>query len=183
MKNAIIFHGTGCTPKSYWIPYLAKQLRERGYDVLVPQLPYAENPRLDIWLPFALKNGRYDSETVLVGHSAGCPLILSILENITGKINKAILVAGYARPKDKDLKKEPILQKSYNWGKIKLSAAEFYFVNSDNDPWGCTDIEGRFMLDSLGGTLIIKKGEGHMGSDKYHQPYKKFPLLVKLVEL
>jgi len=40
-----------------------------------------------------------------MGHSAGCPLILSILENIKIKIHKAILVAGYSylREKKKNL--------------------------------------------------------------------------------
>lgn len=182
MKNAILFHGTGCSPQSYWFPYLTSKLRERGYDVWAPQLPDAETPRLASWLPFVLENGAYTPETIIVGHSAGCPLTLSLLENIGVRIKKAILVAGYSRPKEV-LEKEPILQASYDWRKIKAHAEEFYFINSDNDPWGCTDVEGRYMLDHLGGTLIIKKGEGHMGSDTYHQPYKEFPLLVKLVEL
>lgn len=146
-------------------------------------MPDADNPRLDKWLPFALNGGKYGSGTVLIGHSAGSPLILSILEKISVRVKKAILVAGYARLKDVNAEKEPILQKTYDWHKIKSHAKEFYFINSDNDPWGCTDVEGRYMLDHLGGTLIVKKGEGHMGSDTYHQPYKKFPLLVKLIEL
>lgn len=183
MKQTIIFHGTGCNPNSYWQPYVASQLRERGFEVWVPQLPDAENPRLDTWLPFVLKNGTYTSETIIVSHSAGCPLTLSVLENIDVQIQKAILVAGFARPIVSVPEKLPILQDSYDWDKIKAHAGEFYFINSDNDPWGCNDVEGRYLLDHLGGTLIIKKGEGHMGSDTYKQPYKKFPLLVKLVEL
>ncbi len=55
------------------------------------------------------------------------------------------------------------------------------FIHSDNDPWGCSEKQGKEMFDKLGGTLIIKHGEGHMGSDSFNQPYKKFPLLVKLI--
>jgi len=36
---------------------------------------------------------------------------------------------------------------------------------------------------SFGGTLIIRHGEGHMGSDKFNQPYREFPLLEKILEL
>lgn len=183
MKNAIIFHGTGCNPKSFWQPYLAKELKDKGYKVWIPALPDVDHPSLQTWLPFVLDKGDFSEKTVLIGHSAGSPLILSILEHISVTVKKAILVAGYSRPKGVNMEKEPILQESYNWEKIKSHAKEFYFINSDNDPWGCTDVEGKYMLDHLGGTLIIKKGEGHMGSDLYHQPYKKFPLLVKLVEL
>ncbi len=38
------------------------------------------------------------------------------------------------------------------------------------------------MFDHLGGTQIIKHGEGHMGSDTFTQPYREFPLLVQLID-
>lgn len=34
----------------------------------------------------------------MIGHSSGCPLMLSILEQTPKVIRKAILVAGYATP-------------------------------------------------------------------------------------
>ena len=132
----------------------------------------------------------YNNETLIIGHSSGCPLILSILENIDVKINKAVLVAGYARQLGKmensSLKKlekdaESILLEKYDWMKIKENAKDIIFINSDNDPWGCDDKEGLYMFRHLGGTLIIRHGEGHMGSDKFKQPYKQFPLLEKLL--
>ena len=39
------------------------------------------------------------------------------------------------------------------------------------------------MYRKTGGTLIIREGEGHMGSDSFHQPYTKFLLLEKLLEM
>lgn len=66
------------------------------------QLPDNDNPDLTKTLPFVLKNGKFDSETVMVGHSAGCPLILSVLEKIEVKIKKAVLVAGLTTPSTKD---------------------------------------------------------------------------------
>ena len=180
MKNAIILHGTGCNPESFWQPYLKSELEKRDYEVWVPALPNADTPDLKEWLPTALQ-GNYTSETVLIGHSAGCPLILSVLENLEQPIKQAILVAGYARKKG-SMEEELILQNDYNWEKIKNNVGDIVFINSDNDPWGCNDVEGRHMFDHLGGTLIIKHGEGHMGSEKFNQPYKEFPLLVKLIE-
>lgn len=117
---------------------------------------------------------------------------MSILENINVKINKAILVAGYARTLgkmvDPQLKKleqdaEAILQEKYYWDKIRNNVKDIFFINSDNDPWGCDEQEGYYMFRHLGGTLIIRHGEGHMGSDKFNQPYKQFPLLEKLLSL
>lgn len=180
MKNAIILHGTSGKPASFWFPSIKKFLESRGYEVWVPSLPEPDTPKLNVQLPFVLKNGKFSSETILIGHSAGTPLILSILENINVKINKAILVAGYARSNPKN-EPQPILQEKYNWDKIKNNVKEIIFINSDNDPWGCDDKQGRHMFDNLGGTLIIRHGEGHMGSDSFNQPYREFPLLEKLL--
>ena len=181
MKNANLFHGTGCNATSYWFPYLKRELERESYKVWVPNLPDADTPDIKKWLPAALK-GTYNSETVIVGHSAGGPLVLSILEHLNKPIRMAILVAGYARQKGERKVPELILQDDYDWKKIKKNVKEIIFINSDNDPWGCNDIEGRYMFDHLGGTQIILHGEGHMGSDTFKQPYKEFPLLVKLIE-
>ncbi len=167
MKNVVILHGTGETDQSFWFPYIKTGLVKRGYQVSIPLLPDADQPALQKWLPVAL-NETYTEETILLGHSAGCPLQLSVLENINVQIKQAILVSGYARPIGKKPKPEPILQEKYNWDKIKNNVKEIIFINSDNDPWGCTDVEGRYMLDNIGGTLIIPKGEGHMGSDTFN---------------
>jgi len=178
-KNAIIFHGTGTRPDEFWFPYLKNNLEARGYLVWLPQLPNDEKPNVADWLPFALKNGNFNEGTVLVGHSKGSALILHILEKIDCQIKQAILVAGYAEAltRNADTEEKDELQ----WSVIKSHAKEFIFINSDNDPWDCTDVQGRIMFDHLGGTQIILHGEGHMGSTTYKQPYKEFPLLTKLI--
>lgn len=182
MKNAVILHGTAETDRSFWFPYLRKALKEKGYAVSIPLLPDPDHPKLENWLPVALEE-TYTEETILIGHSAGCPLQLSVLENINVKIKQAIFVAGYARSKSDSPRPEPILQEHYNWKKIAENVEDLIFINSDNDPWGCNDIEGRHMLDQIGkGKLIIMKGEGHMGSDTFKQPYKEFPFLLKFID-
>jgi predicted alpha/beta hydrolase family esterase len=182
MKNVVILHGTGETDNSFWFPWIKNKLQQKGYTVSIPLFPHADYPDLTTWLPVALK-GTYTPETILLGHSAGGPLLLSVLEQIDVKIKQAILVAGYARPKGKKKEAEKILQQNYNWGKIRNTVEEIIFINSDNDPWGCNEVEGKYMVESLGtGTLIIPKGEAHMGSNTFNQPYKEFPLLLKLIE-
>jgi len=183
MKNAILLHGTSCSPESYWFPSIRHYLEGKGYNVWVPQLPDSDVPDLKKQLPYVLNDGKFNEHTVIIGHSAGGPLTLSVLESIDIKINKAILVAGYARPKGDSPKPEPILQKKYNWEKIRRNVKDIIFINSNNDPWGCDDREGRYMFDHLGGTLIVRNGEGHMGSDKFNQPYRKFSLLEKMIDL
>lgn len=179
MKNAIIFHGTGDTNNDFWFPYIKEELKAKGFEVWLPQLPNSKKPNIKDWLTFILENGKFTSETVLIGHSAGAQIILSILENIDVQIKQAILVSGYAESlrESADSDKKPNL----NWEKIKEHVQDIIFINSDNDPWECNDAQGRIMLNRLGGTQIIPHGEGHMGSTTHKQPYKKFPLLAKLI--
>jgi hypothetical protein len=54
MKNAKIFHGTGCSPDSYWFPYLKNALERRGYQVSVPLLPDTDFPDLKSGYPSLL---------------------------------------------------------------------------------------------------------------------------------
>lgn len=179
MKNACIFHGSGSTPEHFWFPYVKTELEKMGYLLWVPQLPDPNTPNLETQLPFVL-TGKYDSDTILIGHSAGCPLILSLLESINTKVKMAILVSGFI---DSEINvPKSILQDKYNWEKIRGNCKKFIFINSDNDPWGCDDKQGRKMFDNLGGELIIRDGQGHMGSESFNQPYKEFPLIVNLVK-
>lgn len=182
MKNALILHGTSCNPESYWQPSIKKFLESKGYKVQVPQLPDADYPDLEKWLPVA-SNFDFNEESIIIGHSAGGPLILSVLENIDVKVHKAILVAGYARPKGDEKNPEKILQSKYNWNKIKSNVKDLVFINSDDDPWGCNDEEGFYMFKKLGGTLVVRESEGHMGSDSFNQPYTNFSLLEKILDV
>lgn len=179
MKNAIIFHGTDDNPDSYWYGWLKQQLEDAGYKVSAPYYPEINHEPIETFLPKVLADHSFDSETVLVGHSAGGPLILSILQAIDQPVAQAILVAGYSEH-PYDQMEDPILQKSYEWAKIKSNAKEIIYINSVVDPWSCNAAEGRKMFDKTGGTQIIRN-EGHFGSGKWNQPYPTFPLLTALI--
>lgn len=182
MKNALILHGTSGTPESFWQPSIKQFLESIGYQVQVPQLPDTDYPDLEKWLPVAL-DFDFNEESILIGHSAGGPLVLSVLERISVQVHKAVLVAGYARPKGEKKEAEKILQTTYDWNRIRSHVKDIVYLNSDNDPWGCDVAEGMYMFQRLGGTLVLRSDEGHMGSQKFHQPYRSFPLLEKLLEL
>jgi len=179
MKNAIIFHGTDDNPERYWYSWLGKELEKDGYMVSIPYNPTINQEQIDVFLPKVLHQHTFDGETVLIGHSAGAPLILSILEHIDVQTHKAILVSGYCTHPD-DQMEDPVLQESYNWEKIKQNVKEIVFVNSVNDPWSCDDKQGRIMFDHLGGTQVILN-DGHFGSVPKGQVYDEFPLLRTLV--
>ena len=103
----------------------------------MPYYPELNYEPIDVFLPKVLTQHVFTSETVLVGHSAGAPLILSLLEHIDVQIAQAILVAGFFEP-FADVA-DPILQSSYNWEKIKNNVRDIVIINSVNDPWGCDE--------------------------------------------
>jgi len=177
-KNAIVLHGISGNPEQFWFPWLRKRLEEKGYKVWTPQLPESDNPQIELWLPYILEKGSFSEETVVIGHSAASPAILALLEKLTVKIKQAILVAAYFEPVNAVT---GILKNQYDWELIKSHVEDLIIINSDNDPWGCNDKEGLRLFQNIGGTLILRHGEGHMGSEMYKQPYKEFPLLVKLI--
>lgn len=177
-----IFHGWGNSNQTHWFPWVRKVLEIKGHEVWMPNLPDADWPDLAKWLPFIQQQGAYDETTVLVGHSAGCPLILSFLEQADVIVKQVVFVAAFFEPLgDRPQDEPPILQKKYDWKKIKAHAKEFVFIASDDDPFGCDDATARRLWDELGGTLIIAKGQGHFGSNDPPQAYPDFPLLVKQI--
>lgn len=177
-KNAILLHGSGSTPEDYWFPYIQKRLERQGCAVWAPQLPEPKRPDLSVQLPFVMNKAELTPETTLIGHSAGCPLILSMLERIAEPVDQVILVAGFCSPLPGGGGR--ILQPSYDWQHIRQQARSFTFIHSDNDPWGCGPEQGQSLFSRLGGTLIIRHGEGHMGSSTFNQTYREFPLLSGL---
>jgi uncharacterized protein len=176
-KRAIIFHGTGGHPNYCWYRWLGARLEARGYVVEIPHYPSLNRDPIETFLPTVLASHALEQGTVLVGHSGGAALLLSILEHIETPIAQAILVAGYATPPNAS--EEPVLQAIYDWDRIQAHVFDLYFVNSIRDPYGCDAEQGRRLFDQLGGTQIIRD-EGHFGDAD--DPYPTFELLDKLID-
>lgn len=187
MKTALLFHGTGGSSKDYyWFNDLSQYLIAQGYHVWWPQLPNTEKPNLDETRNFINNDPNFliDNESIIIGHSSACPLILSMMESFKDSIKQVILVSGFYKPIDDNGFSELMLQKEvYQWDDIKKASQEIILINSDNDPWGCDDQQARQVAIQLGATLIVATGQGHMGSGNFNQPYKEFPLLKRLLKI
>ena len=151
--NAIIFHETGGRPEYCWYPWLGAPARGARLRRRDPPLPRPQR-RADRGVPACrAREPRVRRQTVLVGHRAA-PRSCSRSWSTSRYPSPRILVAGYAtRPNDGE---EPVLQEAYDWERIKAHAADLYFVNSVDDPYGCNAAQGRRMLERLGGTQIVR---------------------------
>jgi predicted alpha/beta hydrolase family esterase len=106
MKSAVIVHGKPPReryenpeePKPHeanWLPWLGRQLSDRGVEVSIPVLPVPYFPVFRDWESVFQKNS-ISQETGLVGHSAGAEFILRwFSENKEAKAERIVLVAPY----------------------------------------------------------------------------------------
>jgi predicted alpha/beta hydrolase family esterase len=78
-RRFLVLHGwENRRPTDHWQFWLTQRLRRRGEQVLYPQLPTPDDPRLDEWLEVLDGELRMlgDGERIVIAHSLGCLLWL-----------------------------------------------------------------------------------------------------------
>lgn len=187
MKQAILLHGTGGSDQDYfWFADTKKFLESRGYAVWWPLLPHTDRPVLEESALFVEEHmPRVDDETIIIGHSSACPLILHLLDVALFKVKQVVLVAGFYTPIDEKaqggISYLMLPPDGFDCERIMSAANEIVLINSDNDPWSCNDTQARPMAEALSAKFIIAPGQGHMGSLSFQQPYREFSLLKELL--
>ena len=185
MKKVYIIHGWGANSNEDWFPWLKKELKNKGFDVYVPDMPNTETPILEEWVSYLSRQiGTLDEQTYLVGHSIGCQTILRYLETIPEKCGGVVFVAGWFRLKNLETKEEEIIAKPWeetpiNFDKIKTKA-KFVVILSDNDE--VVDISNADVFEKkLGAEVIIQKGKGHFNKS---DGVTKVPIVLeKILEI
>ena len=176
-KRAIIVHGTGGHPDHCWYRWLGARLAARDYVVEIPHYPGLNRDPIETFLPTVLASHVFDRGTVLVGHSGGAALLLSVLEHIDVRWRRPFSSpAMRLRP---TVTTSPCCRPPTTGRRSRRTSATSYFVNSVRDPYGCDAEQGRRMFDKLGGTQIIRD-EGHFGD--MDDPYPTFELLDRLID-
>jgi len=185
MKNVLIFHGTQANSQSNWFSWLENELRKKRYKTWLPDLPKSNLPDLKTYnqFIFANKNWKFNSDSIMVGHSSGAVAILSILNELPKDVvvGKCILVSYFEKdsPGGKWEPNRKLFNYDFDFERIKKHSNKFIIVHSDNDPYA--PIEGsKKIAKKLGAKLIIKKGQGHFNLEKGEE-YKQFPLLLELI--
>ena len=106
-RIAVIIHGSPHHPTTddltsqHWLPWLRKQLEQRGYTVVMPAMPQPSTPDYESWktaLEQALGNNRLTSTSLAVGHSAGGTFLIRYLLEQDVVIDALLLVAAARYP-------------------------------------------------------------------------------------
>ena len=182
MTNVFIIHGSYGHPKENWFPWMKYELEKLNCNVFVPKFPTPKDQRLDAWLKVLEDYDEYLNEnSILVGHSMGCALILRKLELMKKKVKVVFLVGGFT----KDLWNgkygsiiDTFFYKGFDWQKIKDSARKFMIYQSSNDPLVSVSM-GKEMAEKLEGDLIMVKNAGHFNEES---GFTKFNLLLERIK-
>ncbi len=173
--RVFIVHRWGGNPESDWYPYLRDELESLGFDVVVPEMPDSENPKIDSWVA-KLKEivGDLDRESYFVGHSVGCQTILRYLAGVeSGKAGGAVFVAPWIHLIEATIAEEgpevaeiarPWIETEIDFSKVRERAERFICIFSDNDsfvPMGDKDI----FREMLGAETKVLHDRGHFSQD------------------
>lgn len=173
-KRVFIVHGWGGYPEYGWFPWLKKELEIRGFEVLVPTLPDADNPRIHPWVSvLADAVGITDEQTYFVGHSMGCQTIARYLTVLPDGVQcgGAVFFAGFFQrltglndPNALTIEKH-WLGTPFDLKKVKSRLPKSIAVFSDDDPYvpleNCNDFR-----DVLGSEIIIEHHQGHYSGSR-----------------
>jgi len=169
-KRVFIIHGWGGSPDGGWMPWLKEELEKKGFEVIAPQMPNTDYPKIDEWVGFLIKKvNEPDENTYFIGYSIGCQTILRYLEKLPKdkKISGALFVAGWFNLKpaamedkeDVEISK-PWIETPIDYSKILEHTKNFTAIFSDNDP----DVpieDAELFKEKLGAKIIIQHNKGH----------------------
>lgn len=172
MRRVVLVHGWSGSPDNCWFPWLKKELRAKGFEVVIPAMPDPDRPIIKSWVS-ALKEavGAPDEETILVGHSIGNQTIFRYLASLNTQVKIAgvVSVAGFfnlpnlSTQEEKDIAK-PWLETPIDTEAVKRHAKRIIAIFSDNDP--DVDLSDKELFENrLGAETIVEHNKGHFSDD------------------
>lgn len=174
----VILHGTFSHPRNNWFQWLKKELQKDGHKVFVPKFPTPKNQTIKSWIRILDKKvGKYDKNTILVGHSSSPLVICAKLQELEKPIKACFVVApfkGDIGVLEYDKANSNFSNFNFKWGKIR-KMAKFYIYRSNDDPYVPKE-KGKILSKKLKiKEILIPKG-GHLNAER---GYTKFPQLLK----
>jgi len=177
-KKVIIIHGWADNPTRGWISWLVQELANLHYLAIAPKMPNPIRPNLKRWITKLNQIiGDNLTDTILVGHSLGCFVLLRFLEqkNLTGKLDKLILVSGFIQPKNSAYQKYFLPEPDFNL--IQSRAKQIYGLYSNNDNLVLPS-QTKQLANKLSAKLLLDKDKGHFLAS---HGINKLPKLLHLI--
>jgi predicted alpha/beta hydrolase family esterase len=170
-----LIHGAKGHPKENWLPWLSQELEAKGALTFTPTFP-TQGVSFDSWKK-VFAQYHLDPSCILVGHSAGVPFILNLLEK--EEVKAAVLVSGFSKKLENEY--DPLVEtflKEFDWEAIKKNCQHFFVFHGDNDPLVSVE-QGKFIAEQLGVEPIIIPNGGHLNEAS---GFIEFPQLLAAIK-
>ena len=183
-KRVIIVHGWGGSPTADWIGWATEAFREKGYEVITPEMPDTDSPVIERWVRH-LKSvvGKADERTYFIGHSIGCQTIMRFLETTGARAGGALFVAGWFdlmnQSEEETEIAKPWIETPIDYKKMKTNLSRSVVVLSDTDPFVPYKETKKDFEKRLGSEVVTIHNAGHITSDDGFGP---FPQLFDIFE-
>jgi len=166
--NFVLLHGFGADSSSNFLPWLKKELEEKGHKVQIFDMPDTDDPNEKDQVKCVLENAKFDENTILFGHSLGTVVAMKVLEKLDKKIAGLVMAGAFIAPKFKDNPRpfEDKFDWEFDFEKIKSNTV-FVKIISDKNDYAVPIEQGRILHEKLGGDLMeVIAEEPHFLDDK-----------------
>lgn len=170
----ILVHGWEGSSTKNWFPWIAGKLSATKYWVIPMTMPNPNSPKKADWIKHLQDHVEPDSKTIFVAHSIGCMAVLRYLENISDKVDAAILVAPFTENEKKYKTIQSFFVDTLKWDKIKRNCPKIYTIHSDDDPY-VSSWQRLPFIENLNATSFVEKGKGHFDG-------KTLPKILEIVK-
>lgn len=175
--RVILVHGYNASPEENFHPWLAAQLRDKGFEVVAPTLSLQKGEELD--LPKIIEEletqvGLLTNDDIILGHSLGGLIILQYLEAVEmeGAPHAVILVASPWKVNSHNIRH--LFIDEFDADVLMWKSRSYIFVHSKDDKLVPFDHAEKF-AKILRGVVVATEGDDHyMG--------KVYPVLLEVIE-
>lgn len=165
--RVVLIHGYNANPEMNFHPWLLKELKDRGVEVIAPKLPLEGEPSpLECVEALIQAVGQLDDQTVIVGHSLGGVVALRYLEAAeAASTPRAVILVG-SPWLIKNEKIKSFFLSDFDYDVVMWKAKEFVIVHDKEDKLVPFDHAQKY-AKMLGGELVATEGQDHFMEAEY----------------
>lgn len=182
-SNYFIIHGSFSSPFSNWIPYLRKEIENKGLEVYTPDFPTGVGfQNYENWsriLKAYVDANVIDENTIIFAHSIAPIFVCKFLVENKIKVKRLVFVCGFNNYLGIDEEYDAVNESMYfdSLADVKNLCNDIVCFYSDNDPYVKYEVEKEF-ADTITENQIIIKNGGHLNSES---GYIEFIDLLKYI--
>ena len=180
-NNYFIIHGSFGSPFGNWVPYLRKEIENRGLEVYTPDFPtgvgYQNYENWEKLLRVYVESGLINKNTTIFAHSIAPVFVSKFLINNNIKVKKLVFICGFNNYLGINEEYDAVNKSMYEYNieRVKDYSDEIICYYSDNDPYVSYEAEKDF-ADKVSTIQILINNGGHLNSES---GYVSFEELLK----